>query len=85
MDKLLNPICRVDYSDDCQICMQRQIGRKCERKLNKLKNIQRGCLHVYSICKEIETSCTRLIWDVDENGFWRENIKGIDDYYLMER
>jgi DNA primase (bacterial type) len=81
MDKLLNPVCRADHSEYCQECAEKQVGQGCKRKITKLNNIQRGCLRVYEICHEINLPCTRFVWDIDEKGFWKEEIKGIDDYY----
>lgn len=85
MDKLLKPICKVDYSEDCQACTKRQRDGGCYKKQRKLVNIQKGCMHVYDICQEIGLTCTRLVWDVDQEGYWIENVKGIDDYYYGQR
>ncbi|MGL5254550.1 MAG: CHC2 zinc finger domain-containing protein [Brevinema sp.] len=82
MDKLQRPVCRADYSEECIACAERQLGGSCYKKQRKLTNIQKGCMHVYEICEELELSCTRLVWDVDENGIWRERVKGIDDHYV---
>lgn len=85
MDKLLRPVCRGDYSKECQYCKERRTNGECYKKQRKIKNIQSGCMHVYQICKDIDLPCIRLVWDEDPQGFWRENLKGIDDYFLEQK
>jgi hypothetical protein len=36
------------------------------------------------ICEELSLSCSRAAWDIDEEGMWQEQYKGIDDWELRE-
>ena len=45
----------------------------------KRQNIQRGCLKLAQICREMELSVKTLTWDMDSDGDWVENVKGVDD------
>lgn len=47
----------------------------------KRQNIQKGCMHLYRICKEENVFCQRMVWNLDEHGEWDGNCKGIDDFY----
>ncbi|MCX4335356.1 MAG: hypothetical protein OSJ55_10850, partial [Bacteroidales bacterium] len=58
----------------------------CEKKCVKRQNIQRGCLKLAQICREMELSVKTLTWDMDSDGDWAENVKGVDDYlYGLEQ
>ena len=52
----------------------------CEKKSIKRQNIQRGCHKLTQICREMELSVKTLTWDMDSEGDWAENVKGVDDY-----
>lgn len=89
MDKLLKTLCRGDYSSDtCRKCEHFAKFRKqelpdgfvCPSKLQKRENIQRGCQKLRQVCRELELPCRMLTWDMDEDGDWAENVKGVDDY-----
>lgn len=84
MDKVLMPVCRGDYSENCVTCASRQTDGECPRKQKKLESIQRGCMHLYQICSRLMIPCIRLVWDMDEWGYWQERIKGIDDYAFSQ-
>lgn len=97
MDKKLKPYCRQDCGDKCGQCGYHQkdtqshvdnsIGDAsaepvvCPRKLEKRTLIQNGCQKLYEICQELELPFKRMVWDIDQNGEWNGDIKGIDDYY----
>lgn len=55
---------------------------RCPRLQVKRENIQRGCMHLYRICKELSLPCQRMIWCLDDKGEWNGENKGIDDYYV---
>lgn len=84
MDKLESLICRENYSKDCGECTQRQAsyGQKpCPHKLQRRKNIQRGCKKAQRVCCELGLSYQQLVWDMDkETGEWAGHWKGIDDF-----
>ena len=85
MDKLLKPVCRGDYNERCCYCENFNKDWKkqvilCEKKQQKRKNIRRGCGKLAGICRRLELPGKTLTWDLDANGDWAENIKGVDDY-----
>ncbi len=41
-------------------------------------------MKLYEICEELSLGCNRAIWDVDVEGMWQEQYKGIDDWELRE-
>lgn len=87
MDKLLKPVCRGNYNEKCAYCPNYQMDWEntsipCEKKQNKRNSIERGRKKLAEICKELEINGTSLVWDTDEAGEWRGNLKGIDDYLL---
>lgn len=97
MDKKLKPYCRQDYGDKCSKCehnlgnMQCNVDNStdnacteqiiCPGKLEKRTMIQNGCQKLYEICQELELPFKRMVWDMDKEGEWNGDIKGIDDYY----
>lgn len=97
MDKKLRPYCRQDYGDKCSKCehnpgnMQYNVDNFtdnarteqiiCPGKLEKRTLIQNGCQKLYEICQELELPFKRMVWDMDKEGEWNGDIKGIDDYY----
>ena len=48
------------------------------------EQIRKGCLKLYEICEELSLTCRRAVWDVDAEGMWKEQYKGIDDWELRE-
>lgn len=85
MDKLLKTACRGDYNEKCVHCENYRKYRKgqelpCEKKNVKRQNIQRGCQKLTQICRELGLSIKTLTWDMDSDGDWAENVKGVDDY-----
>ena len=85
MDKLLKTACRGDYNEKCVHCENYRKDWKqqvipCEKKSIKRQNIQRGCHKLTQICREMELSVKTLTWDMDSEGDWAENVKGVDDY-----
>ncbi|MEY8333513.1 hypothetical protein AALB53_10455 [Lachnospiraceae bacterium 47-T17] len=84
-NKLLKTACRGDYNEKCTHCENyRKDWKKqdisCKKKCVKLRNIQRGCQKLTQICREMEPSVKTLTWDMDSEGDWAENVKGVDDY-----
>lgn len=55
---------------------------RCTRLQTKRENIQRGCMHLYRICRELSLPCQRMVWCLDDKGEWNGVNKGIDDYYV---
>lgn len=84
MDKLLNTVCQADYNTDCVTCaFQQEKGKhQCLKKIEKRKHIQNGCRKLYSICKELLVPCKQFVWDLDKEGAWAGNLKGVDDWLL---
>lgn len=80
MDKKMRTLCDMDYSK-CAGCAYIDRVAECPYKVEKRKIIQNGCRRVYEICGELQLTAQRMLWDVDEYGEWKGEIKGIDDYY----
>ena len=55
---------------------------KLRKKKEKREQIRKGCLKLYEICEEFSLTCRRAVWDVDAEGMWKEQYKGIDDWEL---
>lgn len=91
MDKLLKPVCKGDYNEKCIQCGNYRKDWKgkvipCEKKQVKRQNIQRGCKKLMVICMELKLPGKMLTWDMDDDGDWAENVKGVDDYlYDLKR
>lgn len=100
MDKLMHtevtsPKCRgCEYKTGCHTFrkymelpedMQRNlVHMTCPRKVQKREIIQKGCTHIYEICQGLNLTYTRCVWDMDENGEWKGQMKGIDDYLFEQ-
>lgn len=82
MDKLMRLACRKDYGTVCRTCSES--GTECPKKKEKREQIRKGCLKLYEICEELSLTCRRAVWDVDAEGMWKEQYKGIDDWELRE-
>lgn len=88
MDKLIKLTCLRDCQEKCEVCELKESGYKtalCPKKSIKRRNVQNGCKNLYRICREIKADCKSLTWDQDEEGEWRGNIKGVDDYLCTLR
>lgn len=83
MDKLMRLDCHEDYGPECRVC--NAYGPECPKKKEKREQIRKGCLRLYEICEELSLSCSRAAWDTDEEGMWRGQYKGIDDWELREQ
>ena len=73
------------YGGFCSLAdsLRRQVAEiHCPHLQVKRDNIQRGCMHLYRICKELSLPCQRMIWCLDDKGEWNGENKGIDDYYV---
>lgn len=81
MDEFINPICNLD-NKHCKNCKHNSdlIRCECEYKLKKIKSLKDGSKHLEEIAREFGLSYERITWDMGKNGYWMENIKGLDDY-----
>lgn len=87
MDKMLKTECQGDYDDKCMQCPNyranwKEINILCNKKKVKRENIQRGCRRLSEICRELNLPGRTLTWNLDEEGSWAGNLKGVDDYLL---
>ncbi|MDD3663207.1 MAG: CHC2 zinc finger domain-containing protein [Candidatus Pacebacteria bacterium] len=80
MDKKMRINCDHAYGK-CGECSTKGKEDYCSFKAEKRKIIQKGCQKAYEICRDLDISMTRMVWDTDEHGEWQGNLKGIDDYY----
>ncbi len=80
MDKFMRIDCQEDYGKECEICTWD--GETCPKKKEKRDHIRGGCLKLYEICEKLSLTCHRAVWDMDADGLWKENYKGIDDWEL---
>lgn len=87
MDKMLKTECRGDYDEKCVQCPNShrkwdKTNIPCDKKKVKRENIQRGCRKLSDICHELHLPGKTLTWDLDRDGDWAGNLKGVDDYLL---
>ena len=98
MDKLIRCAVRPDRCRECDkrpMCesykgycslddpIRGQVSEiRCTRLQIKRENIQRGCMHLYRICRELSLPCQRMVWCLDDKGEWNGVNKGVDDYYV---
>ncbi|MFR8172699.1 MAG: hypothetical protein ACLU9Q_17980 [Marvinbryantia sp.] len=83
MDKMMALECKADYDNDCKECEWRDSafsGFECLKKRQKRNTIRKGCLKLWEMCDELKLNCSRMKWDADMDGIWKENYKGIDDW-----
>ena len=80
MDKFMRVECRRDYGIDCRKCTCD--GPECPKKREKRDKIRSGCVKLYEICRRLSLTCSRAAWDLDADGMWQGNYKGIDDWEL---
>lgn len=82
MDKCIRLHCDHAYNEACADC--KSSSQECPKKREKRDHIRKGCLKLYEICEKLGLICKRAVWDTDDEGYWRENYKGIDDWELRE-
>lgn len=82
MDKCIRLHCDCAYSEACADC--EGSSHECPKKREKRDHIRKGCLKLYEICEKLGLICKRAVWDTDDEGYWQENYKGIDDWKLRE-
>lgn len=82
MDKCIRLHCDRAYSEACADC--EGSSHECPKKREKRDHIRKGCLKLYEICEKLGLICKRAVWDTDDEGYWEENYKGIDDWELRE-
>lgn len=85
MDKKMQIACDGHYKK-CGECLEAGKYDYCPFKKKKREIIQNGCKKLYEICRELSIPIQRMLWNTDEKGEWRGEIKGIDDlYYAMKK
>lgn len=85
MDKKMRTDCNGQHKK-CGECLDAGRYDYCPFKRKKREIIQNGCRNLYKICQNLSIPAQRMLWDIDENGEWRGEIKGIDDfYYAMKK
>lgn len=82
MDKCMRLDCDHVYKEICEKC--KGSNGECPKKREKRNHIRKGCLKLYEICEKLDLICKRAVWDTDDEGYWQENYKGIDDWELRE-
>lgn len=82
MDKCIRLHCDRAYNEACADC--EGSSHECPKKREKRDHIRKGCLKLYEICEKLGLICKRAVWDTDDEGYWQENYKGIDDWKLRE-
>ena len=80
MDKKMRIGCDR-HSSHCAQCTLTGQPEYCPFRLRKREIIQNGCSRLYGICREFSLPVKRLLWDLDADGEWKGEVKGIDDYY----
>lgn len=80
MDKFMRVDCHEDYGNECRKCTCG--GPECPKKREKRDKIRSGCVKLYEICRKLSLACSRAAWDLDGDGMWQGNYKGIDDWEL---
>lgn len=83
MDKFMEIRCdrNVKCCDGCKVIEAEGEGCICPEKLTKRTNIREGCNRLYRMCDRYGSPCKRIKWNVDKEGIWNGEDKGIDDYY----
>lgn len=84
MDKKMKTDCNRHYSK-CKSCMLSAAPKECPYKAEKRRIIQSGCQKVYDICRGLSLPVHRCVWDMDQDGNWNGDVKGIDDFIYKEK
>lgn len=81
MDRQMKIIC--DHNDkSCGKCdLEGKEGAVCPNKKRKRTEIRKGSNRLYALCQEQSIRYRRKQWDLDTDGSWAGNFKGIDDYW----
>lgn len=81
MDRQMKIIC--DYNDkSCDKCdLEGKVGAVCPNKKRKRTEIRKGSNRLYALCQGLSIRYRRKQWDLDTDGSWAGNFKGIDDYW----
>ena len=81
MDRLMKISC--DHKDkSCVKCdFVLKEGDICPYKEQKRNEIRMGSNQLYQMCEERSIRYRRKNWDLDTDGTWAGNFKGIDDYW----
>jgi hypothetical protein len=81
MDRQMKIAC--DHKDKfCSKCdLNLKEGAICPYKERKRNEIRKGSNRLYQMCEERSLRYRRKNWDLDIDGTWAGNFKGIDDYW----
>ncbi len=81
MDRQMKIVC--DHNDKaCAKCgLHLKAGDICPHKEKKRNEIRKGSNRLYQMCEEHAIRYRRKSWDLDADGTWAGNYKGIDDYW----
>lgn len=85
MDKFCDIHCNQNYKPEiCTSCTNRKLksAKTCPYKERKREQIRDGCRRLYEICGSLGISCTRQVWELNQEGVWNGQNKGIDDHWL---
>ncbi|MEE0716068.1 MAG: hypothetical protein UCH84_05675 [Eubacterium sp.] len=84
MDEFSNPLCDENYKDKCKNCKHKGdlIKCDCKDKLRKIKTLKSGSNKLKETAKNLNLHYERITWDIGEDGFWKGDIKGLDDYLM---
>ena len=81
MDRQMKIICDhiEKYCDTCGLEFTK--GAVCPYKERKRNEIRKGSNRLYEMCQARSIRYRRKKWDLDSDGSWAGNFKGIDDYW----
>jgi len=81
MDRQMKIIC--DHNEKlCGTCgLKFTEGAVCPHKERKRNEIRKGSNRLYEMCQARSIRYRRKKWDLDTDGSWAGNYKGIDDYW----
>ena len=87
MDEFMSPVCDGSYKDKCKNCKHKDdlIKCVCEDKKRKIEALKKGSKKLEKTCKELNIIYERITWNLDKDGIWKEEIKGLDDYLMFLR
>lgn len=90
VDELMKPVCNGNYKEKCASCELNRhandlIKSECPKKKEKTDGLKRGSKHLEDLANELGLYYKRITWNMDKEGYWKEEIKGLDDYLLSLR
>lgn len=85
MDKFENTVCHTDYKPEkCRNCLVSD-GAYCPKKAERKKSIEKFRNKLVNSIQSMGMTCVGETWDLDDQGIWKGNYKGIDDYELSRK